>query len=245
MQKIILNLMLLIFFLQSCNSIKNVSEEKSIETKKYTNNTDMKIDTTCNKYDVKDCHAIFSCHYKNFIDTPFPFIYSKIDSTNDIGDFLECCIFINSSKVNNSINANNALSHYYLSIYTQANLNGQSPLQSGVGYTNRFYRILHQWNSREAFEICLFYISKNRHDSMGHGDCTNLAVKFFEKIMMPKIVSIDGLDYWTYYDKHVKDVYPGPSDCYDSYYNAMYPLIKKAWDEGKIVLKTDQVKTDK
>ncbi len=43
MQKIILNLMLLIFFLQSCNSIKNVSKEKSIETKKMVVNIENKL----------------------------------------------------------------------------------------------------------------------------------------------------------------------------------------------------------
>jgi len=89
------------------------------------------------------------------------------------------------------------------------------------------------------------YTSKNRHDSMGHGDCKNLGIEFFHFVVVPKILSIDGMQPYDYLYKNLKGVYDTNEDCQHSYYNAIHPLIKKAWDDGKIILKTNQVKTDK
>ena len=52
------------------------------------------------------------------------------------------------------------------------------------------------------------------------GDCTNLSIEFFNRIILPKIKTIDGMDFWTYFDKHNHGNH-GPADCYDSMYEAI------------------------
>jgi hypothetical protein len=85
-------------------------------------------------------------------------------------------------------------------------------------------------------------MSKNEHDSMGHGDCTNVGYEFFNSIVLPKIKSIDGVDFWTYYFRSNPNISPFYGDCYDRFYAAMYPLLKKAWEEGKIELHAPEIK---
>jgi len=52
-----------------------------------------------------------------------------------------------------------------------------------------------------------------------------------------KIKTIYGQDLNDYLGKHLDyDNEKNYEDCFDSFYNTLYPLIKKAWEEGKIEL---------
>jgi len=90
-------------------------------------------------------------------------------------------------------------------------------------------------------------MSENVHDSMGHGDCNNLTIDFMNTIVLSKIKSIYNQDPDQFYlnlTKHM-DNEQNYEDCFDSVFKIMYPALKKAWEEEKIVLKTDQIKIDK
>jgi len=191
----------LIFFLlvctiQSCHIYKKSNFDKEVNSSVVNIENEFIIDTTCIFYTSGDCHGLFNCHYTNFLNTTYPFIYTNIDKSNDIGNFLKCAVKIN--KLNDSfyMRTNIALKHYFMSKYMKAAKSNSSPLISGVDIRfNRFYRILYDWNCKESFEICVLYLGKNWHDSMGHGDCTNVGYEFFNSIVLPKIKSIDGVDF--------------------------------------------------
>ncbi|MBK9256176.1 MAG: hypothetical protein IPM42_11870 [Saprospiraceae bacterium] len=230
---------ILIVTLESC-SHKTPIQKETIKNNFYEKEATFKIDTSCVNYKVNDCVAILDCHYLNFMQTESPFFYDKIDQINDIGKLLECAVEMVAKKNYFSEKAENILYHYYFSKYKKAHFYDESPLISGLENSqNRFYNILRKWKTQKSYEICLLYLNKNSHDSTGHGDCTNLSVQFFEEIVLPKIKTIDGMDFWTYFDKNTKDVGIGPVDCFDAFYNAMFPLLKKAWEDGNIVLVTD------
>ena len=102
-------------------------------------------------------------------------------------------------------------------------------------------KILTNWNTSESFEVCMLYMDKNIHDSMGHGDCTNLTIEFFNQIILKKIKTIGGMDFWTYFDRNGKNRDHGTEDCYDRLYEVIYPLLKQAWEDGKIELKESPI----
>ena len=242
--RIKLLIFLSVWTVQSCHLYKANNIDKKVESSDDNKVNVFKIDTTCIYYSIEDCQGLFNCHYTNFLNTTYPFIFTKIDKANDIGDFLECAVKIN--KLNDSfyVRTNIALTHYFMAKYMKAvkSKGTGSPLISGVNIQfNRFYRILYDWNCKESFEICVLYMGKNWHDSMGHGDCTNVGFEFFNEIVLPKIKSVDGLDFWTYFDRNNKEDH-GPADCYDSFYDAIYKMIKKAWEEGKIELHAPEIK---
>lgn len=154
---------------------------------------------------------------------------------------------INSRRDKYFETTSNILNHYYLTNFNKAKINGGSILISGVHKNNRFYNILSNWNSKESFNICILYMSENVHDSMGHGDCNNLTIDFMNTIVLSKIKSIYNQDPDQFYlnlTKHM-DNEQNYEDCFDSVFKIMYPALKKAWEEEKIVLKTDQIKIDK
>ncbi len=228
------SIVLLIFF--SCKSklvIERPQEEAYISYKRYV------IDTSCQNIDIDNCEFMVQCHYSRFMSTDYPFIFDLIDNKNKVGDLLDCSVTINQKKDSLYNKTNMILSHYFLSHIRKSKINNGSLLISGIFLHNRFYRLLSQWNTEEAFNICMQLSSKNIHDSMGDGDCTNLSVDFINTIVLPKIKTIEGMDFWAYFEKHNHGDH-GSADCYDSMYEAIYPMLKKAWDEGKIVLKTDE-----
>ncbi|MCB9309468.1 MAG: hypothetical protein H6567_05355 [Lewinellaceae bacterium] len=240
-QKIKFVLVSIIFFsYYSCGRKINYSENK-VQEVKWKISERYLFDTLCLNKDGNTCENLFDCHYKRFISANYVDFNEKIDSVNIIGDLLYCSVQLLKNKNIRQKEANVLLYHFYNNFnkYT-INYGFKSPLYSPIDtLNNKFVNILSQWNTVEAFDICMQYSSKNYHDSMGHGDCENLSVEFIIKIVIPKIKTIDGTNFWTYFDKHNHGDH-GPADCYDSMYEALYPMLKKAWEEGKIVLKTNE-----
>lgn len=238
--KDILKLMIFVIFMIIIIACKSKSFVKPFEKVDYIVHESYLIDTICNKLLDATCETLLNCHYSKFLETPYPFIYDKIDKKNDIGDLLTCAVQINSKRDKYFEITNNILNHYYLTNFKKSKINNGGTLISGVHMNNRFYNILSNWNTKESFNICMLYVSKNVHDSMGHGDCSNHSIEFFNHIVLPKIKSVAGLDFWTYFEKNTPNADHGPADCYDSLYEALYNVLKQAWEEGKIELKDAQ-----
>ena len=230
----------IIILFTSCFSRKTTSNYKN-ETR--INNDTITISSISFKkcHNDFDCDNKFDCYHKYFELFPRFDNNLKIESRNYfIMDSLKSCIislYMENGERSNA--ADQSLYKYYLNIFLKSSKNGRSPIPRG----NLNEHIMHRWNSRKSFDVCILLMSKNYHDSMGHGDCTNVGYEFFMQIVLPKIKSIDGVDFWTYYFRsnppHMSPFY---GDCYDRFYTTMYPLLKKAWEEGKIELNETNVK---
>lgn len=108
-------------------------------------------------------------------------------------------------------------------------------------------RILTEINNKESFKIHLKIFSYNKCDKPGHGIETSTGVGYFEYMMLPLISTINGVNAHEFYNQYKMESFFSNSinDCDLQYYNNLYTLVKDSWEDGKIVLKTDQIKTDK
>ncbi|MCB9309466.1 MAG: hypothetical protein H6567_05345 [Lewinellaceae bacterium] len=234
MKWVVLSSILLIFICASCSK-KNLGNSKKKESKSESN--------MVNQYSFKKCESsetcpgVFDCYY-TFLLYDHLFEYQNLNQTwnyFNLDSLLKCTFLIYENNSDLKLIAEECLYSFYNKMFLAAKKSGRpvSPLK-GI-----HYNILINWNTIRSFELCLQFFSMNDHDSMGHGDCTNLSIEFFNRIILPKIKTIEGMDFWTYFDKHNHGNH-GPADCYDSMYEALYPMLKKAWEEGKIVLKTNE-----
>jgi len=244
-QKVKFVLLSFIFFsYYSCGRKINYSENK-VQENRWMIAEKYQVDTPCLIKDGNKCENLFDCHYKRFLSSNYVDFYEKIDSINIVGDLLFCSTQLIKNKNIRQKEANSLLYHFYTNFnkYT-INYGFKSPLYSPIDtFYNKFINVLCQWNTVEAFDICMQYSSKNTHDSMGHGDCRNLSVDFINTIVLPKIKTINNKTPDQFYIdlvRHLDHDIDFETDCYDSVYNIVYPAIKKNWEEGKIVLKTNE-----
>ncbi|MCB9309464.1 MAG: hypothetical protein H6567_05335 [Lewinellaceae bacterium] len=188
--------------------------------------------------DSLNCEPNFDCYHTYFELFPRFNNEMRVQSNKlfDLDTMKQCILNIYLGNNSKSEFADESLYQYYLNVCKLSDYRNWKRVPYGGNLNNH---LLSKWNSRKSFEICMKLISKNEHDSMGHGDCFNKSVNFINTIVLPKIKTIEGMDFWTYFDKHNHGDH-GPADCYDSMYEALYPMLKKAWEEGKIVLKTDE-----
>ena len=218
------------------------------ETLQNANNKATISDTIISPYKFKecpsreDCTTLFDC-YHDFLYHPSVVDYKTsliADRYFDFNNLLKCAVYLYQTDTNRRELADNSLYNYGQTIFNiYSKKRGVTIMPSG----NLSVYILKDWNSRRAFETFLLWMSKNGHDSMGHGDCTNVGVKFFSQIVAPKIKTIYGQDLSDYLYKHLDyDNEKNYEDCFDSFYNTLYPLIKQAWEEGKIELNATNVK---
>lgn len=102
-------------------------------------------------------------------------------------------------------------------------------------------KILTSINTIECFNIHLKIFSYN--DCVGHepGMEQSTGTAYFEYMMLPLISTIDGRPAYEFYKEYKFEFYFGDirDDCGLYFYNKLFYFIKKSWDEGKIVLKTD------
>ncbi|MBK9150636.1 MAG: hypothetical protein IPM26_06380 [Saprospiraceae bacterium] len=204
-------------------------------------NAKIEFDTNCITNDQFSEIEFFECYKNVLLNFTYDALNINFYKNYGIGTLLNIAVKLaqNDSLINYKSDAylysffNTRF--YYLN---QPNFKHLSPMMIS---NQDLVKTLKTWNTNKSFEICLLYMSKNRHDSMGHGDCTNVGVKFYFNIVQPKIKSIDGLDPNIFIASHILwDNETNEKDCYDAFYNALYPLIKKAWEDDKIVLLSDE-----
>jgi len=185
----------------------------------------------------EDCATLFDC-YHDFFFHPLLLDYNTRETSSKYFNFrklLECTVYVFNTDSSRKEQADKCLYSYIEANYYKYT----KPMPTGdlSNYP------LKSWISKRAFESHLLYMSKNYHDSMGHGDCTNVGVKFFNKIVLPKIRTIYGEKPLDYLGKHLPyDNEANEKDCGDALYNVLYPLIKQAWEEGKIELHAPEIK---
>jgi len=229
---ILLSLIIIVFI--SCKTVKKESDPGDEALTKQDTIVQPYVFKECASKD--DCVVLFDC-YHDFLYHPSIVDYQTriiADRYFDFTKLKECAVYLYQTDSIRRELADNCLYNYGQTIFEKySNQLGRSAMPSG----NLAEYTLKDWNSRRAFEVFLLWMSKNEHDSMGHGDCTNVGVKFFDQIVAPKIKTIYGQDLNDYLGKHLDyDNEKNYEDCFDSFYNTLYPLIKKAWEEGKIEL---------
>jgi len=100
-----------------------------------------------------DCDNKFDCYHKYF--ELFPRFDNNliIESRNYfIMDSLKSCIislYMENGERSNA--ADQSLYKYYLNIYLKSSKNGRSPIPRG----NLNEHIMHRWNSRKSFDVCI------------------------------------------------------------------------------------------
>jgi len=234
---ILLSLIIIVFI--SCKTVKKESDPGDQALTKQDTTVQPYVFKECASKD--DCVMLFDC-YHDFFFYPSLLDYKTQEVSNryfDFGKLLECTVY-----VFNNDNSRKELADQCLFKFCQYSF--EKCVKSGnitMPYGNLTNFSLKNWNSKRSFTAFLLLMSKNDHYSMGHGDCTNVGVKFFDQIVAPKIKTIYGQDLNDYLGKHLDyDNEKNYEDCFDSFYNTLYPLIKKAWEEGKIELKNPNLK---
>lgn len=183
------------------------------------------------------CEGLFDCYHK-FLLSDQLFEYTTFNTARsyfNIDTLLDCTLHMYQNNKVKSDLAAQCLFSYYNKLY----LKGIERGRGATPYRGIHHKILTNWNTVKSFDICIQFISFNVHDSMGHGDCTNLTIDFLFKIVYPKIKTIYDQEPDQFYinlTKHL-DNEQNYADCFDSVYKIMYPTLKKAWEEGKIELK--------
>ena len=225
-------ILIFIVTILGCNSPKNISKQ-SIHTKQMAELNQPYIFKTCPGRNY--CPDIFDCYFGYFLAEDL-FKYETSRQARNYFNFdslRECTVTIYLTDKKRRDMADYCLYEFYRKVHIASIAENRSGMPIG----NLENHTLKRWNSRKSFSICILLMSKNEHDSMGHGDCTNVGVKFFSQIVAPKIKTIYGQDLSDYLYKHLDyDNEKNYEDCFDSFYNTLYPLIKQAWEEGKIEL---------
>ena len=222
----------------SCFNTK-IAERSEIKQKSNSNSTQNLPYVFQNCESSNKCVGLFDC-YHSFLLSDQLFEYPNYNNSGkyfNMDSLLNCTLLLYFNNEKRKYLAGKCLfSYYYKSYIRDRKSSFGFPPNSGI-----HKKILTNWNTSESFEVCMLYMDKNIHDSMGHGDCTNLTIEFFNQIILKKIKTIGGMDFWTYFDRNVKNRDHGPEDCYDSLYEVIYPLLKQAWEDGKIELKESPI----
>jgi len=230
MHHILVLVSLLLVSIFGCKSSRyNESVGKSTEIEKNKTSNQPYVFKYCTGRN--SCPELFDCYHTYFLSDKL-FDYETSRQSRKFFRFdslMDCTISVYINDKNKRDLADNCLYNFYSKVHLESVKENRSGMPIGTLEMHP----LNRWNSRKSFDVCILLMSKNEHDSMGHGDCTNVGYKFFMQVVLPKIKSIDGVDFWTYFDRNNKGDH-GPADCYDSFYEAIYTLLTKAWEEGKI-----------
>ncbi|MBK9150648.1 MAG: hypothetical protein IPM26_06440 [Saprospiraceae bacterium] len=242
--KLIIRVVTIFLFIVSIISYYSCSINSKKIIKKYPDLVEsLRPDTTSyifKECDSKgDCIALFDCYNDFFFHSTMLDYSTQQTAINyfDFGRLIDCTVYV---FKNDSVRKEKAdLCLYNFCLESHKKWINTDRTAMPIGNLDNYK--LKNWNSKRAIQAFILLMSKNSHDSMGHGDCTNVGVKFYFNIVQPKIKSIDGLDPNIFIASHILwDNETNERDCYDAFYNALYPLIKKAWEDDKIVLLSDE-----
>jgi len=180
-----------------------------------------------------DCTVLFDCYNSYFLSGKVLAFETRNESIKyfDFKQLLDCTIYLFNKDTLRKELADSCLYKYYYDYF-------QYHFSAGTAMWEEHSQ-LKKWNSKKAFEICILMMEKNSIDYT-EGYCVNRGVIFFENIVESRIKTIYGEEFNTYFYKNVKFQIDQKPDCFKSYYDALYPLIKKAWEDGKIVLVSDE-----
>lgn len=239
MKLVILYPLIYLVFLTSCVNTKIVEENKVMQRSNIEKNENSTyIFQNCESK--ATCDELFDC-YHTYLLSEQPFEYNNLkESWNyfNIDSLLECTLAIYKHEAKKK----DLAAECFYSFYNNMHLTEKAKGKGVSPYTGIHYKILTNWNSRKSFEICLQFSSIKDLDRWGDVECTNRSIRFINLVLLPKIQTINNKTPDQFYIDLVRHLNPDKdfdADCYNSVYKIVYPAIKKAWDEGKIVLKTD------